>query len=130
MDGTKSSAGSVLLVRNRMIGWPTLAPCRHTSSTKFGVRCVPNSRLKMSMQVPPQGGVAAAAESIPTVLTPPTRVTVAAAAKTLLLKDMDSSLLGTTAVPCARLLLLASWRPTLRSGHDGPSQGGNGRPDR
>ena len=33
----KSSAGSVLLVRNRMIGWPTFAPWRHTSSTKFGV---------------------------------------------------------------------------------------------
>src|SRR5437764_8413721 len=81
--------------------------------TKFGVRCVPNSRLKMSTQAPPQDGVAAAAESIPTVLTPPTRVTVAAAAKTLLLKPMESSLLGTTAVPCARLLLLASWWATL-----------------
>ena len=32
----KSSAGSLLLVRNKMIGWPTLAPCCHTSSTKFG----------------------------------------------------------------------------------------------
>src|ERR671923_152629 len=59
------------------------------------------------LPTPPQDGVAAAAESIPTVLTPPITVSVAAAAKTLLLKPMESSLLGTTAVPCARLLLLA-----------------------
>src|SRR4029077_1058985 len=68
----------------------------------------------MSTQAFPQDGVAAAAESIPTVLTPPTRVNVAAAAKTLLLKPMESSLLGTTAVPCARLLLLAPWPPSAR----------------
>src|SRR2546421_3001530 len=62
----------------------------------------------MSTQAPPQDGVAAAAESIPTVLTPPTRVNVAAAAKTLLLRPIDSSLLRTTAVPCARLLVPTS----------------------
>ena len=68
---------------------------------------MPNVRLKMSTQLKPQDGVAALAESMPTVLTPPTRVNVAAAAKTLLLRPIDSSLLGTTAVPCARLLSLA-----------------------
>jgi len=91
---------------------------------------VPNTRLKMSTQAFPQDGVAAEAESIPTVLTPPTRVNVAAAAKTLLLKPMESSLLGTTAVPCARLLSLAPVVARSRPGHDDPGQGGNGRPDR
>jgi hypothetical protein len=57
------------------------------------------------MQLTPQEGVAALAESIPTVLTPPTTVTVTAAASTLLLKDMNAvPFLGTTAAPCARLL--------------------------
>src|SRR6266849_366591 len=93
----------MLLVRNRMIGWPTLAPCRHTSSAKPGCRCVPNTRLKMSTQEKLHDGVAALADIAPTAPTPPTRVSVAAAAKTLFLMDMDSSSYGTTAVPCARL---------------------------
>src|SRR5207244_12684009 len=56
--------------------------------TKFGWACVPNSRLKISMQELPHDGVAALAESAPTVLTPPTTVSVTAAASTLLLMDM------------------------------------------
>src|SRR6266536_3788012 len=83
-----------------MIGWPTFAPCRKTSITKFGVRCVPNWRLKTSMQPVkvrvtglkppgPHDGVAASAESAPVVAKPPTRASVAAPASTLLLKDMD-----------------------------------------
>ena len=84
----KSSAGSLLLLRNRMIGWPTFAPWRNTSMTKFGVWCVPNCRLKTSMQLWPHDGVDALAESEPTVATPPTRASVAAPASILLLKDM------------------------------------------
>src|SRR6266852_9089355 len=90
----KSSPGSLLPVRNRMTGWPTFLLWRSTSSTKPGWWCVPKLRLKISMQVKPHDGVAALAVpavSAPTVLTPPTRVSVAAAAKTLLLIDMDSS---------------------------------------
>src|SRR5260370_34531498 len=59
----------------------------------------------MSMQEFPHDGVAALADSMPTAPTPPTTVTVTAAAKTLLLKDIDSSLRGTTAVPCVRLFV-------------------------
>src|SRR5262249_26537768 len=60
----------------------------------------------MLMQLSPHDGVAALAESPPATATPPTRASDAAPASTLLLKDMCCSLLGTTAAPCARLLLL------------------------
>ncbi len=72
---------------------------------------MPNCRLKMSMQLRPHDGVAAPADSMPTVPTPPTTVAVTAAAKTLLLKDMEYSLLAKTAVPCARLFELTPGGP-------------------
>jgi hypothetical protein len=55
--------------------------------------------------VPHDGVAALAAPALTTapVPTPPTRVSVAAAAKTFFLIDMDGPFLGTTAVPCARL---------------------------
>src|SRR6266567_246892 len=87
-ETVKSSAGSLLLVRNRMIGWPRFAPWRSVSITKLGWLCVPNSRLNRSMQLSPHDGVAAPADSAAIAPTPPTRVSVAAAAKTLLLMVM------------------------------------------
>ena len=50
---------------------------------------MPKSWLKMSMQSEPQDGVAALADVAPAAPTPPIRVSVAAAAKTLLLMDMQ-----------------------------------------
>src|SRR6266852_8437334 len=88
----KSSPGSLLPVRNRMTGWPTFLLWRSTSSTKPGWWCVPKLRLKISMQVKPHDGVAAPAVpavSAPAAPAPLTRVSVAAAARTLLLIDMD-----------------------------------------
>src|ERR1039458_6131731 len=35
-EGLKSSAGSLLLVRNRMIGWPTFSPCRRNFTKQGG----------------------------------------------------------------------------------------------
>src|SRR5580693_8039227 len=103
-----------------MIGWPTFSPCFSTSTVKFGDLNVPNCLVKMLAQELPHDGVAADAEpavSAPTTPTPPTKVSVAAAASTLLLKDMNDSSLGTlTAVPCARLY--------------GAGQDRNGWPDR
>jgi hypothetical protein len=93
-------------VRNRICGWPTFSPWRSVSSAKFGEPELPNSALKNSTQVSPQDGVAAlalTAVSAPTAPVPPTRVSVAAAANTLLLMDIESFLLETAAVPCARL---------------------------
>ena len=53
---------------------------------------MPKSRLKKLMQLPPHDGVAALAVIAPMAPTPPTRVNVAAAAKTLLLMDMEQFL--------------------------------------
>src|SRR6266700_2638165 len=69
------------------------------SSTPMVQLFAPNSRLKMSMQWLPHDGVAAPADSAATEPTPPTRVSVAAAAKTLLLMDMDSSSLEPQSYP-------------------------------
>ena len=55
----KSSAGSELLVLNRMTGWPTFEPWRSTSAVKFGCLNVPKSLLKMLTQAGPHDGVAA-----------------------------------------------------------------------
>ncbi len=55
---------------------------------KFGDLNVPKSRLKRLIQAGPHDGVAALAENVLTAPTPPTRVSVAAAAMTLLLMDM------------------------------------------
>src|SRR6266700_1161860 len=63
-ETVKSSAGSLLLVRNRMIGWPRFAPWRSVSITKLGWLCVPNSRLNRSMQLSPHDGVAAPAKTL------------------------------------------------------------------
>ena len=115
----KSSAGSLLLVRNRMIGWPTFAPWRHTSSTKFGWWWVPNWRLKMSMQLWPHDGVAAPADTAATEPTPPTRVSVAAAAKTLLLMDMDSSSLEPQSYPAYDCRATTAPRQANRAGRLG-----------
>src|SRR5579859_820507 len=92
----KSSAGSALLDRYRMIGWPIRMCCWYTSRMKFGEWWWPNSWLKMSTQVPPHDGVAAVAvaavPSTPAVPTPPTRASVAAVARTLLLMDIKQFL--------------------------------------
>jgi hypothetical protein len=48
------------------------------------------------MQRWPHAGIAALAESVPTVLTPPTMVSIAATASTFLVMDMGSS--WTTAI--------------------------------
>src|ERR1700744_6608559 len=76
-----------------MTGWPALAVAWYTSRTKFGCLWVPNFWLKMSMQFLPHDGVAADAApavSVPAAPMPPTSVSVAAAAKTLLLKDISA----------------------------------------
>src|SRR6516164_8379375 len=147
-DALQSRAGSELLDRNRMTGWPTFSPCRNTSTGEDGPLDAPpvkpagaKSSLKRLMQDGPHDGVAAPAVPAviaPTVPTPPTRVSVAAAASTLLLMDMDVPLLEPTAVPCARLSELASAargpegsRPARHAaGSRWPDQDGNGRPDR
>src|SRR5579864_1070556 len=81
---------------------------------KPGSRCVPNCLLNRSTQKKlnaPQDGVSAlaavAVASVLTARTPPTMVSDAAVASTLLLMDMNRSLHGTPAVPCARLAELA-----------------------
>src|SRR6266851_10490760 len=84
----RSSAGSELLARCRIVGTPAAGIPRNTVSTKPGLVGVPNSLLKISMQALPHCGVAALADSVPTVLTPPTTVSVAAAVSSLLLMDM------------------------------------------
>src|SRR5215472_15742302 len=100
----QSWAGSKLAVRNRMIGWPTFWLCLNTSTTDPG----PKTLLEVLRQDQPHDGVPAAAGPAVSALaapTPPTRVSVAAAASTLLLMDIDGSSLGThnralrTAVP-------------------------------
>ena len=110
-ETVKSSAGSVLLVRYRMIGWPSFAPCRSTSRTKFGWWCVPNSRLKMSMQRCRTTGWPRCALSAPAVR----RRRLGSASpqrRRLALDGHGWFLLGTAAVPCARLpVATASCRP-------------------
>jgi hypothetical protein len=59
--------------------------------TNAGLWCVPNCLLKMLIQLNPHDGVAAdavPAVSAPVTATPPTIVSVAAAASTLLLMDI------------------------------------------
>src|SRR5215472_6620564 len=112
-DWTQSRAGSELLDLNRMIGWPTFSLCRNTSIGDAGPLDFPpvkfggaKSLLKVLTQPGPHDGVPAAAGpavSAPAMPTPPTRVSVAAAASTLLLMDINVPLLEPTAVPCARL---------------------------
>src|SRR5215213_6619554 len=89
----KSPAGLELLGRARIVGWPTVATPWNTVSTKLGLALVPNLALKIWMQFGPHCGVAALAESVPTVLTPPTMVSIAATASTFLLMDIGSSFL-------------------------------------
>src|ERR1700722_14804042 len=77
---------------------------------------VPNWWLKMSMQELPHDGVAADAPpavSAPATPTPPTRVSVAAAASTLLLMDINSSSLGTHSH--ALRTAVSSWPPQRTS---------------
>src|ERR1035438_2880427 len=93
-----------------MTGWPTFSPWRSTSSTKLGLEWLLNDRLKTSMQLWPHDGVAAVADSVLAAPTPPTSVSAAAVAKTLLLIDMKL-LLGTATVPCARLSSYRRRRP-------------------
>src|SRR5215203_2111826 len=89
----KSPAGLELLGRARIVGWPTLATPWNTVSTKLGLAFVPNFALKIWMQYGPHCVVAALAESVLTVLTPPTMVSIAATASTFLLMDITSSVL-------------------------------------
>src|SRR5208337_117983 len=66
-----------------MTGWPTFAPWRRTSSTKFGERWVPNARLNVSTQLGPHEGVpACAVPAVSPAARPEVRVRAAAAAKT------------------------------------------------
>src|SRR5581483_11338869 len=67
------------------------------------------------MQLAPQDGVAALADMAPAAPTPPTRVSVAAAAKTLLLMDME--------------FLSRYLSRTLRTAAGAKVRLGNGRPD-
>src|SRR5580704_3244649 len=103
---------------------------------------VPNWWLKMLMHELPHDGVAALAVpavSAPATPTPPTRVSVAAAASTLLLMDIgENSSLGTrshtlrTAAPSwprSTRRILARSLGTLPA-HGWPDQDRNGRPDR
>src|SRR5260370_22867560 len=86
-----SPAGSELLVRCRIVGAPANGSPRNTLSTKPGLAYVPNTLLKIWMQVLPfwlHPGVAAFAGSVPAALRPPITVSAAAAASTLLLMDM------------------------------------------
>src|SRR5258708_444196 len=85
----RSSAGSELLARCRIVGTPGAGIPRNTVSMKPG----PNLALKIWMHFWAHCGVAALADSVPAVLRPPARASVAAAASTLLLMDMNSSLL-------------------------------------
>ena len=89
----KSPAGLELLGRARIVGWPTLATPWNTVSTKLGLAFVPNLALKIWMQFGPHCGVAAVAESVPTVLRPAATVSVATTASTFLVMDMTSSFL-------------------------------------
>jgi hypothetical protein len=101
----------VSLVRNRICGWPAFSPWRSVSSTKFGEPELPNSALKNSTQLSPQDGVAALAlpaVSAPIAPAPPTRVSVAVAAKTLLLMDIESSSLKRQPYPAH------GWQPYRR----------------
>lgn len=87
-------AGLELLMRCRIAGTPANGSQRNTLSTNLGLAGVPNRLLKIWTQVLPfwlHSGVAALADSVPTVLTPPTTISVAAAASTLLLMDMTVS---------------------------------------
>src|SRR5690242_2913347 len=123
-----------------MIGWPTLAPWRSTSRTKPGlvVRTSLNFLLKTLTHRWPHDGVAALAgpaASVPAA--PPTRVSVAAAASILLLKDMDVPFLEPQPYPahgcCCRSPSSDrnhSGLPGLHRDEGDPGQGGNGRPDR
>src|SRR5215217_5991109 len=86
-----SPDGLELLGRARIVGWPTVATPWNTVSTKLGLAFVPNFALKIWMQFGPHCGVAALAESVPTVLRPAATVSAAATASTLLLMDMSSS---------------------------------------
>src|SRR5271157_586051 len=83
----KSAAGSVLLARCRIVGTPAAGIPRNTVSMKPGLAGVPNSLLKIWMQFSSHCEVAALAASVPTVLRPPAKVSVAAAASTLLLME-------------------------------------------
>ena len=83
---------------------------------KFGEWCVPNCLANTLMQEAPHDGVAADAVpalSAPAMPTPPTMVSVAAAASTLLLMDMNDSSLE----PRSRTLRTAasSWPPQRAS---------------
>src|SRR5829696_1165448 len=89
----RSPAGLELLGRARIVGWPTVATPWNTVSTKLGLALVPNLALKIWMQFGPHCGVAALAERVPTVLRPPTMVSIAATASTFLLMDITSSVL-------------------------------------
>src|ERR1700677_2829580 len=114
----KSSAGSLLLARNKMTGWPTVSPWRKTSRTKPG----PNSWLNPVTQLVPHDGVDAPAGSRPTALTPPTTVIVAATARTLLLIDIWHVFLRRVSRTPARLPHVAEkrWRrPWDRAGATG-----------
>src|ERR1700723_1948679 len=85
---------------------------------------VPNWWLKMLMQEVPHDGVAADAPpavSAPATPTPPTRVSVAAAASTLLLMDMNGSSRETSrSCPAHGRVQLA---PAARVGFDARSLG-------
>src|SRR5579859_628196 len=88
---TKSSAGSWFDSRNRMIDVPVATPCLKLSIRNAGcpVCASPNWSLKMSTQLGPHDGVAAlATPAVSPTPAPPTNVSEAAAANTLLFRDI------------------------------------------
>jgi hypothetical protein len=73
---------------------------------------IANLALKIWMQCGPHYGVAAPAEWVPTVLTPPTMVSTAATASTFLLMDKTSSFLDLR--PSLRMAVLLSLNLRLK----------------
>ena len=84
----KSPVGSELLARCKMVGWPAAAIPWNALSTKPG----PYNLLKIWTQALPHYVVDALAGSVAAVARPLARLSVAAAASTLVLIDMSSSL--------------------------------------
>src|SRR6516165_5760809 len=100
----KSPVGSESLARCKIVGWPAAGIPWNTLSTKPG----PNILLKIWTQALPHCVVDAPAGSVAAALRPPATVSAAAAASTLVLRDMTVPFLG-TAVPGARRLCAGRW---------------------
>src|SRR6266536_2336666 len=100
----KSPVGSELLARCKIVGWPAAGSPWTALSTKPG----PNILLKIWTQAVPHCVVDALAGSVAAVLRPPATVSAAAAASTLVLMDMSSSLLEPRPYPTHGAVVLVS----------------------